>query len=108
MNNNEGKNELENMASMFESMISEPDGMFCESKLSSLYNSPNTSENGINEFTEKTQGVVEVIQNVIEQFELLETQFPNERHSIINLKERYVNCKHYFSTMMNKMQEWKR
>ena len=108
MNNNEGINELEKTVSMVESMISEPDGVFCESKLSWLYNSPDTSENGIKGFIDSAKEMVNVIRNVIEQLTQLEIQFPNERHTTIKIKERYVKCEQYYLMMINKMQEWNR
>jgi len=108
MSYNEEDNELERMVSVFENMISEPDGAFCESSLSRLYNAPNTSEIGIKEFTDKTKELVGMIRSVIEQLTLLENQFPNERHIAIKLKERYVKCEQHFVTMINKVQEWGR
>ena len=108
MSYNEGDNELEKMVRMFESMMSEPNGAFCESCLSKLYNSPNTSEIGIKEFTDKTKELVGMIRSVIEQLTLLEAQFPSERHTTIKLKERYVKCEQHLLTMINKVQEWSR
>jgi hypothetical protein len=106
MSYNEGENDLYKMIDMFESMISEPDGTLCKSRLSGLYNSPNTTAIGVEEFINSAKGIVDVIQTVVKQLTLLEMQFPNEQHITVRLKERYVKCEQHLLTMMNKVKEW--
>jgi len=106
MNYNEGDNELEKQIRMFESMISEPDGMLSESHLSRLYNSPNTSADGIKKFTDSAKGIVEAIQTWVGLLTQLERDFPNERHITIKIKERYIKCEQHLLAMMDKMKGW--
>ena len=96
-------NSVENDINGLESLISEPNGTFSESEITSMFknNTSSAITNGINAIAK----AVKETMSKIDALTQLETEATNEPR-FADLKKRYAKCGQHLLAMMNMMREW--